>query len=66
MKAKASPPTPHPKHLKMPLCGLTLKEGVFSEWKGQSPFQFSPAGLRRTVRYQSAMSRRQICSHAAR
>ena len=58
MKAKASPPTPQPKHLKMPLRGLTLKDGVFSAWKGQSPFQFSPAGLNRTTRpISSTMSR---------
>src|SRR5215467_9247383 len=45
---KASPPTPQPKQWKMPRFGLTVKEGVFSLWKGQRPFQCSPARLRFT------------------
>jgi len=39
-KPNASPPTPHPKQWKIPFLGLTMKEGVFSMWKGQRPFQF--------------------------
>ena len=36
-KPKASPPTPQPKQWKIPFLGLTMKEGVFSPWKGQRP-----------------------------
>src|SRR5437899_4551009 len=56
---KASPPAPQPKQWKMPRLGLTVKEGVFSAWKGQSPFQCWPARLRFTNwPTSSTMSRR--------
>jgi hypothetical protein len=42
MKLMAFPPFPHPKHLKMPFAGFTENEGVFSEWKGQSPQRLEP------------------------
>jgi hypothetical protein len=48
--SKASPPTPQPKQWKIPRRGLTMKEGVFSTWKGQSPFQFWPARFKVTNR----------------
>ena len=32
----------------MPRLGLTVKDGVFSVWKGQRPFQCSPARFRFT------------------
>ena len=44
----ASPPSPHPKHLKMPIPGFTLNDGVFSLWNGQRPLKLVPAFLRRT------------------
>src|SRR6266508_966575 len=47
-KPKASPPAPQPKQWKMPRLGLTVKDGVFSAWKGQSPFQCWPPRLRLT------------------
>jgi hypothetical protein len=37
IKFTAFPPFPHPKHLKIPFDGETVKEGVFSLWKGQLP-----------------------------
>src|SRR6059058_845577 len=49
-KPNASPPTPQPKQWKIPFLGLTVKEGVFSPWNGQSPFQFTPAFFRFTKR----------------
>jgi hypothetical protein len=42
---KALPPLPHPKHLKVPRSGFTVKEGVFSSWNGQSAFQARPIFL---------------------
>ena len=45
-KPKTSPAFPQPKHLKICFCGLTLKEGVFSAWKGQRATRFRPARLR--------------------
>ncbi len=39
---KTLPPLPQPKHLKMPLSGVTKKEGVFSLWKGQQALKFLP------------------------
>jgi len=36
--------------LKVPLSGLTWKEGVFSLWKGQRPFRRLPDRRRVTVR----------------
>src|SRR5262245_3585335 len=49
-KPKASPPTPQPKQWKMFFCGLTVKDGVFSAWKGHRPFQCDPALRRFTNR----------------
>jgi len=49
-KPKTSPPTPQPKQWKMPFLGLTMNDGVFSPWKGQRPFQFTPAFFRLTKR----------------
>ena len=42
MKPMALPLTPHPKHLYIPLDGLTVKEPVFSLWNGHSPIKFAP------------------------
>lgn len=36
------PPLPQPKHLKMLRVGETLKNGVFSWWKGQRAVRFAP------------------------
>ena len=33
-----SPPSWQPKQWKPPAAGLTLNDGVFSSWNGQSPF----------------------------
>src|SRR5438094_271631 len=49
-KPKASPPTPQPKQWKMLFRGLTVNDGVFSAWNGQSPFQWDPALRRFTNR----------------
>ena len=38
----ASPPSPQPKHLNVPVCGNTKKEGVFSPWNGQHPTYRGP------------------------
>src|SRR6266511_3195706 len=60
---KASPPALQPKQWKMPRLGLTVKDGVFSAWKGQSPFQCWPARLRFTNwPTSSTMSRRERIS----
>src|SRR6266699_3609780 len=65
-KLKASPPTPQPKQWKIPRLGLTVKEGVFSVWKGQRPFQCSPAFFRFTKRpTSSTMSTRERLFHGA-
>ena len=37
-KRMASPPAPQPKQWYRPSSGLTENDGVFSEWKGQSPW----------------------------
>ena len=37
IKVKASPPASQPKQKKDWLSGNTVKEGVFSLWKGQRP-----------------------------
>src|SRR5262245_14194840 len=59
MKPNASPPAPQPKQWKMPRFGLTVNEGVFSAWKGQSPFQCWPARFKFTTwPTSSTMSRR--------
>src|SRR5690554_3368400 len=47
-KFTAFPPLPHPKHLKIPLCGATVNDGVFSLWNGQLPMKFIPLFLRLT------------------
>src|SRR5262245_60469119 len=49
MKPNASPPAPQPKQWKMPRFGLTVKDGVLSAWKGQSPFQCWPARFKFTT-----------------
>src|SRR5215475_1149728 len=49
MKPNASPPAPQPKQWKMPRFGLTVKDGVFSAWNGQSPFQCWPARFKFTT-----------------
>src|SRR6478672_3223753 len=38
MKEMTSPPSPHPKQCQAPTAGRMLKEGLFSSWKGHSPF----------------------------
>ena len=38
----AFPPFPQPKHLKIPLLGETIKEGVLSLWKGHLPEKLLP------------------------
>jgi hypothetical protein len=43
----ASPPAPLPKHLKKFLSALTLNDGDFSWWNGQSPFHAAPHLLQR-------------------
>jgi hypothetical protein len=45
MKFTALPPFPQPKHLKIPLAGETVNEGVFSLWNGHSPSWFTPRRL---------------------
>src|SRR5262249_60283693 len=45
----ASPPSPQPKHLKVPRAGETVKLGVRSEWNGQSPLYVLPALRSRTT-----------------
>jgi hypothetical protein len=37
MKEKISPPLLQPKQWNICFEGLTMKEGVFSEWNGQRP-----------------------------
>ena len=39
---KTFPPSPQPKQWNIWREGLTMKEGVFSEWKGQRPLKFCP------------------------
>src|SRR5512138_3585191 len=41
--AKTSPPLLQPKQCQICRSGLTVKDGVFSAWNGQSPFQVRPA-----------------------
>ena len=36
------PPAWQPKQWKMPFSGATVKEGLVSAWKGQSPERFFP------------------------
>lgn len=45
IKAKIVSSFPQPKHLKICLAGETIKEGVFSLWKGQHPAKLLPALL---------------------
>jgi hypothetical protein len=42
MKLTELPPLPQPKHLKIPLAGETVKDGVFSLWNGQRPSRLTP------------------------
>ena len=44
-----SPCSPHPKQCHVSRSGVTMKEGVFSPWKGQSPFETLPARFSATV-----------------
>ena len=53
-REKTSPPTPQPKQWKSCFSSSTVNEGVFSEWKGQSPTCFRPLRLR--VVYWEAIS----------
>src|SRR5437763_9831573 len=66
-KAKTSPPFWQPKHLKIWRCGLTLKLGLFSRWKGQSARKLAPARL--SGRYEPITSTislaARICSRVA-
>jgi hypothetical protein len=48
MKLTTLPPFPQPKHLKMPLAGETVNDGVFSLWKGHNPSMLTPLRLRVT------------------
>ena len=45
---KTLPPSPQPKHLKICISGLTVKEGVFSGWKGHKPTKRPPRWVRLT------------------
>ncbi len=42
-KLKMSPPSPQPKHFQESRAGVTVKDGVFSPWNGQSPLNVEPA-----------------------
>jgi len=48
IKLTEFPPFPQPKHLKIPLAGDTVKEGVFSLWNGHKPSWLTPLFLRVT------------------
>ena len=48
IKPTACPALLQPKHLNMPLLGDTVKEPVFSSWKGQRPIKFAPRFLSET------------------
>ena len=49
MKVMTSPPSPQPKQCQSPVFGLTLKEGLFSPWKGQQPQNSWPRWRSSTV-----------------
>jgi len=42
-KLKTSPPRPQPKHFHDSRDGVTVNDGVFSPWNGQSPLYEAPA-----------------------
>src|SRR5947209_18891478 len=44
-----SPPSPQPKHFHESRAGVTVNDGVFSPWNGQSPLNVDPAALSWTV-----------------
>ena len=44
-----SPCSPQPKQCHVSRSGETMKEGVFSAWKGQRPLETVPARLSETV-----------------
>jgi len=44
-----SPCSPQPKQCHVSRSGVTMNDGVFSPWKGQSPFETLPARLSATV-----------------
>ena len=47
-KPMTSPWAPQPKQWKKPFSSFTVKEGVFSLWKGQSPMDSRPRRTSRT------------------
>ena len=47
-KSNTLPPLSHPKHLNICFSGLTIKEGVFSPWKGQQALKLLPCLLNET------------------
>src|SRR5262252_4740530 len=63
-KAKTSPCAPHPKQWKNPRSSLTVKDGVFSAWKGQSPTALRPR--RRSVTTSETTSTRLARSRTCR
>ena len=46
MNLMTSPPLAQEKQYQRPRAGVTLNEGVFSSWKGHSPFSDPPPALR--------------------
>src|SRR5215475_11388784 len=56
-KPTASPCAPQPKQWKKPFLSLTVKDGVFSLWKGQRP-EYSAPDLRFSVTLRPTMSDR--------
>jgi len=46
---KMSPCSPHPKQCHVSRSGETMKDGVFSAWKGQRPLETVPARFSETV-----------------
>src|SRR4029079_9963033 len=48
-KLKMSPPSPQPKHFHDSRAGVTVKDGVFSPWKGHRPLNVEPAFFSWTV-----------------
>ena len=49
MNLNTAPPAPQPKHLNVCREGLTLNDGLFSRWNGQSAMKFAPARFKRHV-----------------
>src|SRR4030095_1079641 len=48
MNRITSPPAPQPKQWKRPFSSLTVRDGVFSEWKGHKPLYSLPVLRRET------------------